>query len=410
MISDFAKFDRPGQLFIGFQALDAFAAANGGQLPKPRSTADADKVWKLAQEINGKSEFKVYNNALYNNAFPQVEELDEKLIKELAFQARGDITPMAAVIGGMVAQEVLKACSGKFNPIHQFFYFDSLESLPTSLTLTEQDCAPTGSRYDGQVAVFGQQFQKIVANSKHFLVGAGAIGCEMLKNWAMMGIASGGEGSITVTDMDTIEKSNLNRQFLFRPKDVGNTKSSAAAEAVVSMNPELNGRINSRTDRVGNETENVFTEKFWSALDVVTNALDNVDARRYVDRRCVYFRKPLLESGTLGTKGNTQVILPDMTESYSSSSDPPEKSIPMCTLTNFPNAISHTVQWARDRFAALFFNPPEQVNMYLSNSNFVEHTLKTGGNQVCFSSNPWFFAYYPVTLLFLSPCTQHRKL
>ena len=53
-----------------------------------------------------------------------------------------------------------------------------------------------------------------------FQVGAGAIGCEMLKNWAMMGVASGEGGQIYVTDMDTIEKSNLNRQFLFRPHDV----------------------------------------------------------------------------------------------------------------------------------------------------------------------------------------------
>lgn len=50
-------------------------------------------------------------------------------------------------------------------------------------------------------------------------MGAGAIGCELLKNFAMMGLASG-EGEVIVTDMDTIEKSNLNRQFLFRQWDV----------------------------------------------------------------------------------------------------------------------------------------------------------------------------------------------
>ncbi|GCC43031.1 hypothetical protein chiPu_0027116, partial [Chiloscyllium punctatum] len=61
-------------------------------------------------------------------------------------------------------------------------------------------------------------------------------------------------------------------------------------------------------------------------------------------RRCVYYRKPLLESGTLGTKGNVQVVIPFLTESYSSSQDPPEKSIPICTLKNFPNAIEHTLQ------------------------------------------------------------------
>lgn len=63
-----------------------------------------------------------------------------------------------------------------------------------------------------------------------------------------------------------------------------------------------------------------------------------------MDRRCVYYHLPLLESGTLGTKGNVQVVLPGKTESYSSSQDPPEKSIPICTLKNFPNAIEHTLQ------------------------------------------------------------------
>jgi ubiquitin-activating enzyme E1 len=92
----------------------------------------------------------------------------------------------------------------------------------------------------------------------------------------------------------------------------------------------------------------IFDDNFWNNLDIVTNALDNLDARKYVDRRCVFFQKPLLESGTLGTKGNTQVIVPNMTESYSSSQDPPEKSIPMCTLRNFPNQIEHTIEvsWA----------------------------------------------------------------
>lgn len=51
-------------------------------------------------------------------------------------------------------------------------------------------------------------------------VGAGAIGCELLKNFAMIGLGCGENGEIIVTDMDTIEKSNLNRQFLFRPWDV----------------------------------------------------------------------------------------------------------------------------------------------------------------------------------------------
>lgn len=98
------------------------------------------------------------------------------------------------VIGAIAAQEVMKACSGKFSPISQHFYFDSLESLPEENGLDGIPVAerqPQGSRYDGQLAVFGSQFQDKLARANYFVVGAGAIGCELLKNFAMMGLSCG---------------------------------------------------------------------------------------------------------------------------------------------------------------------------------------------------------------------------
>ena len=172
----------------------------------------------------------------------------------MAYEAVGDLSPLNAVIGGFVAQEVLKACSAKFHPMVQHMYFDSLESLPDQMP-TEADCQPLGTRYDGQIGVFGKAFQDKIANHRQFLVGSGAIGCEMLKNWSMMGLASGPNGKITVTDLDTIEKSNLNRQFLFRPKDLGKFKAEVAAEAVSDMNPDLKGKILSKQEPVGPTTE-----------------------------------------------------------------------------------------------------------------------------------------------------------
>lgn len=365
VMSDFAKFDRPQQLHIGFQALHAFAENHNGEFPRPHNEQDASVVMKAA-------------DALANNASEKVD-LDEKLIKELSYQARGDLSPMAAVLGGLAAQEALKSVSGKFHPIKQWMYFDSLESIPQEFKRSEELCKPTGSRYDGQIAVLGRDYQEKLSQLKIFLVGAGAIGCEMLKNWAMMGLGS--NGSITVTDMDQIERSNLNRQFLFRPTDVGKLKSEAAARAVQSMNPDLTGRIVTMKDRVGQDTEHIFHEDFWNSLDIVTNALDNVDARTYVDRRCVFFRKPLLDSGTLGTKGNSQVVLPHLTESYSSSQDPPEQSFPMCTLRSFPNRIEHTIAWSKDLFHTYFTGQPEVVNMYLTQPNYLDSALKQSGNE-----------------------------
>ncbi|KAF5605211.1 ubiquitin-activating enzyme E1 [Fusarium subglutinans] len=367
LISDFAKFDRPQQLHLGFQALHAFQLTHN-RLPSPMDDDDAIVVIGAAKKFAEQEGLEI--------------ELNEKLLKELSYQAQGDLNPMAAYFGGIVAQEVLKAVSGKFQPINQWMYFDSLESLPTSTKRSAELCKPIGSRYDGQIAVFGTEFQDKIANLKQFLVGAGAIGCEMLKNWAMIGLGTGPEGKIWVTDMDSIERSNLNRQFLFRADDVGQMKSDRAALAVQRMNPDLQGHMVTLKERVSPETENVFNEDFWRNLDGVTNALDNVEARTYVDRRCVFFQKPLLESGTLGTKGNTQVVLPHLTESYSSSQDPPEKEFPMCTIRSFPNKIDHTIAWAKEyMFEKLFVKAPQTVNLYLTQPQFIENTLKQGGNQ-----------------------------
>ncbi|XP_063438582.1 ubiquitin-like modifier-activating enzyme 1 isoform X2 [Mytilus trossulus] len=367
VLTDFAKFDRPGQLHIAFQALSEYVKSKG-QLPKSRSKADAEAFVAVAKEVNSKSGAKV-------------DELDESLMKEFSYSARGELCPLAAVIGGIAAQEVMKACSGKFGPVNQYLYFDALECLPeenADSILTEETCKPLNCRYDGQIAVFGKDFIKKMGAQKYFLVGAGAIGCEMLKNWSMMGLGCDG-GKVIVTDMDIIEKSNLNRQFLFRPWDVQKPKSGTAAKAAKEMNPSFN--IISQENRVGGETENIYTDEFFEELDGVTNALDNVDARMYMDRRCVYYCKPLLESGTLGTKGNIQVIFPHMTESYSSSQDTADETFMSCTLKFFPYVIDHTLKWARDQFEGLFNQPVESALQYLIDPKFMERTLKLQGTQ-----------------------------
>ena len=366
LYSDFAKMDRPAQLHISFRALEEYKKHSNGQPPKPWSRADA-------------KQFLAIFSTILKTEYPDLlSSVDRSLIEKFSYICSGNVSPMQAVIGGVVAQEVLKACTGKFVPIRQWFYYDALECLPEG-DLEEADCSPVGSRYDGQIAIFGKTFQEKVLALNYFIVGAGAIGCELLKNFALMGIGCSpnpAQGKVIITDMDIIEKSNLNRQFLFRSWDVGTCKSVTAGKAVKQMNPDF--KIVCHQNRVCPETESVYDDDFYEALDGVANALDNVDARIYMDRRCVYYRKSLLESGTLGTKGNNQVVIPHLTESYSSSQDPPEKSIPICTLKNFPNAIEHTLQWARDEFEGLFRQSPDYTAQFLADpKQFFEKLNKT---------------------------------
>ena len=259
----------------------------------------------------------------------------------------------------------------------QFFYFDSLESLPTE-SLEASDFRPLNSRYDAQISVFGSKLQKKLENAKVFMVGSGALGCEFLKNLALMGVSCSNEGKLTITDDDVIEKSNLSRQFLFRDWNIGQAKSTVAASAAVAINKHLN--IEALQNRVSPETENVFDDSFWENLNVVVNALDNVNARLYVDQRCLYFQKPLLESGTLGAKCNTQMVIPHLTENYGASRDPPEKQAPMCTVHSFPHNIDHCLTWARSEFEGLLEKTPTDVNAYLSNPSEYTSAMMNAGD------------------------------
>lgn len=352
------KLEDPKLIHLGFIALDNFVNKFKAY-PRPWNEEDAGEFLCIAKEVAN----------MYN------ETVNESFFKSFSKFCSGSICPMNSIIGGIASQEVLKACSGKFTPIHQYFCFDALECLPENI-----DCKIdifADNRYKSQVEIFGKNLQTKLNNSKIFVVGAGAIGCELMKNFAMMGIGSE-NGKVFVTDMDLIEKSNLNRQFLFRPADMQKSKSRVAAESVKKMN---NINIEAFESKVCPETENVFDEDFYESLDVIATALDNIDARLYIDRMSTLYRKPLIDSGIMGTLGNLQVVVPHITESYSSSVDPPEKSVPMCTLKHFPTEISHTIQWARDTFEGFFSTSVFHISKYMSDKNYVYDLLEHNRSQ-----------------------------
>lgn len=342
IITDFTDFDRPAKMHSMYKA------------------------------INMASDKKTFIEK--TKEFYKSQDFPEDLINQFYHTKEGKLTPINSIIGGIVAQEIAKACSNKFTPIKQWLYFDSLECLPENY-LNLDTHQPINSRYSSQISVFGERFQKKLGDLNYFIVGSGAIGCELLKNFAMIGVGCSEQGKIYITDMDTIERSNLNRQFLFRNKDIGKSKSEVASRAIKEMNPDVN--IIHHLNRVGQETEDIYNIDFFNRLDGVANALDNVTARLYMDRRCVTFKKPLLESGTLGTKGNVQVIVPHLTESYGSSSDPQDGGIPICTIKSFPNELSHTVQWSREYFEEYFTIKIKTLQDYLEKPDLVK-TLAPG--------------------------------
>lgn len=115
-----------------------------------------------------------------------------------------------------------------------------------------------------------------VKNIKVFVIGSGAIGCELLKNLAMISVASGIDGKITITDPDFIETSNLNRQFLYREKHLRKPKSLTAAEQVYKMNMNMKDHIDAKLDKIQPQTAHLYPPSFYKQQSIILNALDNV--------------------------------------------------------------------------------------------------------------------------------------
>lgn len=305
---------------------------------------------------------------MWSSEYDVIFDVESKYSKLFHNTCRGNFLPVCSIIGSYTAQECIKSLTKKYTPINQWFYYHCFDILPDGLDVNCIDDIK-GDKYDGMRYIFGDKLLNDIRDKSIFIVGSGAIGCEHLKNFAMTGFGTR-SSKIVVTDMDTIEKSNLNRQFLFRNKDIGRLKSEIAAREAVKMNNDVN--IEAKYIKVCNETETEYGKDFFNSIHCVANALDNVQARLYVDKRCIFFDKPLFESGTLGTKGNVQTIIPRISEHYGASQDQQEKSFPVCTIKNFPNSIEHTIHWARDDFEELFTNMPNDWNRYIKNPNVIE--------------------------------------
>ncbi|XP_030138135.4 SUMO-activating enzyme subunit 2 isoform X1 [Taeniopygia guttata] len=188
------------------------------------------------------------------------------------------------------------------------------------------------------------ELAQAVSQARVLVVGAGGIGCELLKNLVLTGFSS-----IYVIDLDTIDVSNLNRQFLFQKKHVGRSKSQVAKESVLQFCPEAN--IIAYHDSIMNPDYNV---EFFRQFTLVMNALDNRAARNHVNRMCLAADIPLIESGTAGYLGQVTVIKKGVTECYECQPKPTQKTFPGCTIRNTPSEPIHCIVWAKYLFNQLF--------------------------------------------------------
>ncbi|KAH8498251.1 hypothetical protein H0E87_017248 [Populus deltoides] len=231
------------------------------------------------------------------------------------------------------------------------------------------------------------QHSQAIKGAKVLMVGAGGIGCELLKTLALSGFQDihinaaavirvnialmdineaviavvvwgfGSEGFGSMIDMDTIEVSNLNRQFLFRQSHVGQSKAKVARDAVLRFRPHI-----SITPYHANVKDSNFNVDFFKQFNVVLNGLDNLDARRHVNRLCLAAEVPLVESGTTGFLGQVTVHVKGKTECYECQPKPAPKTYPVCTITSTPSKFVHCIVWAKELLFAKLFGDKNQVN------------------------------------------------
>ena len=150
VMEDFCKWGRAQQLHCLFRVLDSMDLSREGPAFEQAFVAAASGVWA---------------------------DVDVELAAKFAALCHGNLSPMCATLGGLIAQEALKF-TGKFTPIQQWAYLDFLDVVPNPLP---QDRARRNDRYDGQRVVFGEIVQQRLSALNLFMIGSGALGCELLK-------------------------------------------------------------------------------------------------------------------------------------------------------------------------------------------------------------------------------------
>ncbi|KAL5106654.1 SUMO-activating enzyme subunit 2 [Taenia crassiceps] len=184
------------------------------------------------------------------------------------------------------------------------------------------------------------------------VIGAGGIGCELLKNLVYSGFKK-----ISIIDLDTIDVSNLNRQFLFRKIHVGKSKAEVACESIKNMRNDVD-----LTPYHASIFSSRFDDEFFKQFDIIFSALDNQAARRHVNRMCVYINKPIIESGTAGYLGQVEPLIyaertPKGPQAPCFECTPranDRRTYPTCTIRNTPSEPVHCVVWAKFLFNQLF--------------------------------------------------------
>ncbi len=160
-------------------------------------------------------------------------------------------------------------------------------------------------KYSRQILLFGEEGQEKLKNARVLVVGAGGLGSPISTYLAIAGV-----GKIILADFDTVELSNLNRQFLHHEKDIGRTKIESAKEKLLSMNPGI------EVETIGEMISESNIESLIPECDIIVDALDNLETRHLLNRLAVKRRIPMVHGAVTGYDGQVTTIIPGKTPCF----------------------------------------------------------------------------------------------
>lgn len=292
------------------------------------------------------------------------------------------LPPVATVAGAVAAAEAVKAVTRVHQPLHQWFTYHAAELLsevghaPQSAE-QEPSPQPIHPALAAQEALLGGGTRAALASARVVVAGAAAVGCEVIKNLALLGVGADGArgGDLTIVDGDDADECNLSRQVLHAIGDQSVTRAAAAVEAVRSIGPcaplhSAHAVDASLSASGGASSGDLRAVRLAMATKgaVLASCAEGAAARLAADALCLGQSRNLVDVGVNGPLGSVTSAVPFESEPYSASTDPPERRAQpqLCVLNNFPYLPAHASAWARERFEDIFVGRPRAVNEYLS--------------------------------------------
>lgn len=355
-LADEANFQKRSAYVIFVKSLAEFKR-NRNRMPKPHSPEDAAFLLSIAATISPDA------------------NLSADFITKATLSSAGELAPLASIVGGLLAQESIKAICHYQGPIDQWLFFDYMhlfaatkndaEAEPVFVWPTEADCqSKEENRYSSYISVFGTAAVEALQQSRHLLFGAGSIGSEVLKNFALLGIGAAKGGEITIVDNGRLKSRHLPHQSIYRRRDVGALKAKLAALAATSINPAMN----IRPEEFLFKEQKIGDSEYWARLASVCNTLDTDYGRGAVSRACIDHLKKEVDAGRDGTKGHVHVTLPFHSADRFTPKDFGSITAPMSSSSvPFSANPMAGILWARQHiYETHFVSYPGHVNAALS--------------------------------------------